>query len=323
MDDKFDKIAVLTSGGDAPGMNAAIRAVVRAGRNAGLQVWGVNRGYEGLMKGDFIELSTRDVSEIINLGGTMLKTARSVDFMEEEGRTKAKNMLEVYGIDALVVIGGDGSLKGANELSKLGFPVVGIPATIDNDVASTEYTIGFDTSVNTAVDAIDKIRDTSFSHERCSVIEVMGREAGWIAYNVGLAVGAEVILLPEVPYDINEDILKIILEGRNRGKHHYIVVVAEGCDDPIELAKTIEKNTDIETRASVLGYIQRGGSPTAKDRTEASLMGMRAVDCILEGRFNRVVVEKNGKITDVDLAKAVKMKKSLTNDEVLKALRLF
>ncbi len=323
MDDKFDKIAVLTSGGDAPGMNAAIRAVVRAGRNAGLQVWGVNRGYEGLMKGDFIELSTRDVSEIISLGGTILKTARSVDFMEEEGRTKAKNMLEVYGIDALVVIGGDGSLKGANELSKLGFPVVGIPATIDNDVASTEYTIGFDTSVNTAVDAIDKIRDTSFSHERCSVIEVMGREAGWIAYNVGLAVGAEVILLPEVPYDINEDILKIILEGRNRGKHHYIVVVAEGCDDPIELAKTIEKNTDIETRASVLGYIQRGGSPTAKDRTEASLMGMRAVDCILEGRFNRVVVEKNGKITDVDLAKAVKMKKSLTNDEVLKALRLF
>ena len=249
-------------------------------------------------------------------------TARSKTFQEDQGVLKGARMMETYGLDALVVIGGDGSFKGARALARLGMNVIGIPGTIDNDIASTEYTIGYDTSMNTAMNCIDKLRDTASSHERCSVIEVMGRRAGYIALNVGIATGAEAILIPEVPYDFNRDVLRIILDGRNRGKKHYIVIVAEGAGSAADIAKQIEDATEIESRPTILGHLQRGGSPTVRDRTTASLMGIHAIDCLLEKRFNRLIIEKDGRIGDVDIEEGLEMTKTIPERDIANAKRL-
>ncbi len=304
-------IGVLTSGGDAPGMNAAIRAVVRSGIANGFKVMGVRRGYIGLLKGEIQEMTARSVSDIINRGGTILQTGRCQEMMTLEGQQKAVNMARIFGIDALVILGGDGSFRGAHELSKLGLPFIGVPCTIDNDIDSTEYTIGFDTCCNTVQEAIDKIRDTAYSHERCSVVEVMGRKAGHIALNVSVACGAEAVILPEKPYDFDRDIIKPIIEGRNRGKQHYIIILAEGIGGAVEIAKKIEEITGISTRATVLGYIQRGGSPTPRDRIMASLMGTKATQLLKEGKSDRLVVRSNNQITDVDVDEGMVMKKVL------------
>ncbi len=320
---EIKKIAVLTSGGDAPGMNAAIRSVVRAGISAGYEVYGIKRGYHGLLKGEISLMNTRDVSEIIQRGGTVLMTARSKEFATPEGVAKAKEMLDIFGIEALIVIGGDGSFRGANDLSEQGVAVIGIPATIDNDVASTEVTIGFDTASNTAISAIDKIRETASSHERCSVIEVMGRDAGYIALNVGIGCGAECVLVPEVPYDFDVDVCQVLLKGRNIGKHHFIVVVAEGAGDAVEMSKQIEKKTGIETRPTVLGYLQRGGSPTAYDRNIASLMGVKAVECLKKGIVNRIMAVKDGVVKDIDIKKGLSMTKTISSDMLSEVNTLF
>ena len=304
-------IGVLTSGGDAPGMNPAIRAVVRSGIANGFKVMGVRRGYVGLLRGEIQEMTARSVSDIINRGGTILQTGRCKEMMTVEGQKKAVEMAKIFGIDALVVLGGDGSFRGAHELSKLGLPFIGVPCTIDNDIDSTEYTIGFDTCCNTVQDAIDKIRDTAYSHERCSVVEVMGRNAGHIALHVSVASGAEAVILPEKPYDFNNDIIKPILEGRNRGKQHYIIILAEGIGGAVDIAKKIEEITGISTRATVLGYIQRGGSPTPRDRVMASLMGTKATQLLKEGKSDRLVVRINNQITDVDVDEGMAMKKVL------------
>lgn len=304
-------IGVLTSGGDAPGMNAAIRAVVRSGISEGFKVMGVRRGYIGLLKGEIQEMTARSVSDIINRGGTILQTGRCKEMLTEEGQRKAVDMAKIFGIDALVVLGGDGSFRGAHALSKLGLPFIGVPCTIDNDIDSTEYTIGFDTCCNTVQDAIDKIRDTAYSHERCSVVEVMGRNAGHIALNVSVACGAEAVILPEKPYDFNNDIIKPIIEGRNRGKKHYIIILAEGIGGAVEIAKRIEEITSISTRATILGYIQRGGSPTPRDRVMASLMGTKATQLLKEGKSDRLVVRSNNQITDVSVDEGMAMKKGL------------
>lgn len=316
------RVGVLTSGGDAPGMNAAIRSVVRAGIAAGFEMYGVNRGYHGLWKGEINKLDGRSVSETLQRGGTFLMTARSKSFMTDEGVLKGARMMEAYELDALVVIGGDGSYKGARALARIGIPVIGIPGTIDNDIASTEYTIGYDTAMNTAMQCIDKLRDTASSHERCSVIEVMGRHAGWIALNVGIATGAESILIPEVPYDFNRDVLRVILDGRNKGKKHYIVIVAEGIEKTDDIARQIEEATGIEARTTILGHLQRGGSPTLRDRTMASLMGIRAIDCLIEKRFNRIVALQNGEITDVDIEAGLEMSKTIKPELIEQAKRL-
>lgn len=320
---KFKKIGILTSGGDAPGMNAAIRSIVRTGIRAGYEMLGVRRGYKGLLEGDIIPLGTRDVSEILHRGGTMLMTARSKEFTDKTGQEKAKEIMKVYEMDALIVIGGDGSFRGMHELSKLKIPVIGIPATIDNDVACTDYCIGFDTALNTALEAIDRIRDTASSHERCSVIEVMGRSSGFIALNVGMACGAEVILIPEVKNKLEKDVFKVILEGRNIGKHHYIVVVAEGVGNAAEIAKKVEEFTGIETRLTSLGYVQRGGSPSVRDRLTASLMGIKAIECIDNGKTGRIIVEQGGEIKDIDIKKAMAMKKTITKEELAENMKLF
>lgn len=306
-------IAVLTSGGDAPGMNAAIRAVTRAGLNKGYRVLGVRRGYHGLWRGDIIELDGRSVSEKLQRGGTFLMTARSATFNTEEGVKQAYDMCKVFNIDSLVVIGGDGSMRGARDLSHLGLPVICLPGTIDNDIPCSDYTIGYDTAMNTAMEAIDKLRDTASSHERCSVIEVMGRHAGYIALNVGVSTGAEVILIPEVEHDFNRDVVKRLLECRNSGKHHYIVVVAEGAGSAIDIAERIEKMTGIESRPTILGHLQRGGSPTLRDRQMASQMGVHAVECIEKGDYNRIIVYKNGEIADVDIDEGLDMKKTISS----------
>ena len=316
------RIGILTSGGDAPGMNATIRAVVRAGINSGMEVFGVTRGFHGLWKGEISQIGMRDVSEKLQRGGTFLMTARSKTFTTDAGVLKGAKMMEVYGLDALVVSGGDGSFKGARALARLGVPVIGIPGTIDNDIGCTDYTIGYDTSMNTAMEAIDKLRDTASSHERCSVIEVMGRSAGYIALNVGIATGSEVILIPEVPFDFDKDVLRVILDGRNKGKRHYIVIVAEGAGDATDIATRIEKQTGIESRPTILGHLQRGGSPTLRDRTTASLMGVRAIDCLLNKKYNRIIVEKEGKITDIDLEEGLAMKKTIPSIEIDNAKRL-
>ena len=316
------RIGILTSGGDAPGMNATIRAVVRAGINSGMEVYGVTRGFHGLWKGEISQIGMRDVSEKLQRGGTFLMTARSKTFTTDAGVLKGAKMMEVYGLDALVVSGGDGSFKGARALARLGVPVIGIPGTIDNDIGCTDYTIGYDTSMNTAMEAIDKLRDTASSHERCSVIEVMGRSAGYIALNVGIATGSEVILIPEVPFDFDRDVLRVILDGRNKGKRHYIVIVAEGAGDATDIATRIEKQTGIESRPTILGHLQRGGSPTLRDRTTASLMGVRAIDCLLNKKYNRIIVEKEGKITDIDLEEGLAMKKTIPSIEIDNAKRL-
>jgi 6-phosphofructokinase 1 len=308
---KIKNIGVLTSGGDAPGMNAAIRAVVRAGFYHGFEVYGIRKGYNGLITGDVHRIDPRDVSGIIKRGGTFLKTARCKEFMEEAGQKKAVAMAGVFGLDVIVVIGGDGSYKGAYEVSKHGLPVICMPGTIDNDIASTDYTIGYDTALNTAQDAIDKIRDTSYSHERCSVLEVMGRRAGYIALTIGITVGAESIVIPEKEFNLEIDILRPLIEARNRGKADFIVVVAEGVGKVMDIAKNITERTGIEARATILGHIQRGGSPTVHDRYMASLMGAKAVDLIKEGRLNQVVCFKNDEIIGVEIGEALSMKKTL------------
>ena len=304
-------IGVLTSGGDAPGMNAAIRAVVRTALSKGLKVRGIRRGYQGLLNEEIIDLSARDVSDTIERGGTILQTARCAEMRTEEGQQKAAAICKKYGIDGLVVIGGDGSFAGAQKLAHFGINTLGLPGTIDLDIACTEYTIGFDTAVNTAMQAIDKVRDTSTSHERCSIIEVMGRDAGYLALWCGIANGAEKILMPE-EHDYDEDkIIADIQESRKRGKKNYIIINAEGVGDSMNMAKRIEEATGMETRATILGHMQRGGSPTCKDRVYASIMGAKAVDLLLEGKTNRVVGYKHGEYVDFDIDEALGMTKGI------------
>lgn len=302
------KIAVLTSGGDSPGMNAAIRAVVRTGLEKGLKVMGVQRGYAGLINGELFDMERHSVSDIIQRGGTILRTSRSEEFKTEEGRKKAATILKAYGVDGLVVIGGDGSFHGAQLLSRLGISTIGLPGTIDNDLAYTDYTIGFDTALNTVLDAINKIRDTSTSHERVSIVEVMGRNCGDIALYAGIAGGAESIIMPEIGYNPDE-ICASILKGKMKGKMHNLIILAEGVGGANELAKKIEEVTSIETRATILGYIQRGGSPSAQDRMLASRMGYRAVELLVEGKSSRVVGIKNGDIIDMDIDEALSIER--------------
>lgn len=304
-------IGVLTSGGDAPGMNAAIRSVVRTALGKGLRVRGIRRGYQGLMEEEIIDLSARDVSDTIQRGGTILQTARCKEMRTEEGQQKAAAICKKYGIEGLVVIGGDGSFAGAQKLANLGINTIGIPGTIDLDIDCTEYTIGFDTAVNTAMEAIDKVRDTSTSHQRCSIVEVMGRDAGYLALWCGIANGAEEILLPEEHNYDESEIIKRIIENRDRGKKHYIIINAEGVGDSINMAKRIEEATGMETRATILGHMQRGGSPTAKDRVYASIMGAKAVELLCEGKTNRVVGYKHGEYIDVDIDEALNVEKKL------------
>lgn len=304
-------IGVLTSGGDAPGMNAAIRAVVRQAITKGLNVKGIKRGYAGLLQEEIIDMHAQDVSDIIQRGGTILQTARCMDFTTPEGQQKGAEICKKHGIDGVVVIGGDGSFKGAQKLAEHGINTIGLPGTIDLDIASTEYTIGFDTAVNTAMEAIDKVRDTSTSHERCSIIEVMGRGAGYIALWCGIANGAEDILLPE-KYNYDEQmIVNHIIENRKRGKKHHIIINAEGIGHSTSMAKRIEAATGVETRATILGHMQRGGSPTCKDRVYASTMGVKAVDLLLEGKTNRVVGYRHGEFVDFDIDEALAMQKGI------------
>ena len=304
-------IGVLTSGGDAPGMNAAISAVVRQAITKGLNVKGIKRGYAGLLQEEIIDMHAQDVSDIIQRGGTILQTARCMDFTTSEGQQKGAEICKKHGIDGVVVIGGDGSFKGAQKLAEHGINTIGLPGTIDLDIASTEYTIGFDTAVNTAMEAIDKVRDTSTSHERCSIIEVMGRGAGYIALWCGIANGAEDILLPE-KYNYDEQmIVNHIIENRKRGKKHHIIINAEGIGHSTSMAKRIEAATGVETRATILGHMQRGGSPTCKDRVYASTMGAKAVDLLLEGKTNRVVGYRHGEFVDFDIDEALAMQKGI------------
>lgn len=303
-------IGVLTSGGDAPGMNAAVRAVVRTAVYNGIKVKGIRRGYNGLMEGDIIDLNSRAVSGIIQLGGTMLYSARSPKFKTEEGVNEAIATCKKHGIEGIVVIGGDGSFRGARDLSLAGIPCVGVPATIDNDISSTEYTIGFDTAMNTVIQMVDRLRDTCDSHERCSVVEVMGRNAGYLALETAIGVGALAVLVPERENDLNSVIEKI-KETQRMGRKHFIVIVAEGVGGVTEIAEKIETATGIETRATVLGHVQRGGSPTLRDRLIATQMGNAAVELLKQGIGNRVVAYKLGEIVDFDIYEALNMKKTL------------
>lgn len=305
-------IGVLTSGGDAPGMNAAIRAVVRRGLARGVKMKGIRKGYDGLLNEEIIDMTARDVSDTIERGGTILYTARCAEMRTEEGQKKAAENCRKHGIDGLVVIGGDGSFAGAQKLANLGVNTIGLPGTIDLDIACTEYTIGFDTAVNTAMEAIDKVRDTSTSHERCSIIEVMGRNAGYLALWCGIANGAEDILLPE-KYDYDEQrIIDNIIDNRKRGKKHHIIINAEGIGHSASMARRIEAATGIETRATILGHMQRGGSPTCKDRVYASTMGCLAVDLLLEGKNKRVVGYRDGEFVDFDINEALAMHKGIS-----------
>ncbi len=307
-------IGVLTSGGDAPGMNAAIRAVVRSALAYGYRVVGIKRGYAGLLKEEIVEMKSTSVSDIIQRGGTILYTARSMEFMTEEGQQEGAGICKKHGIDAVVVIGGDGSFRGAMALAKHGINTVGIPGTIDLDITCTDYTIGFDTAINTAMEAIDKIRDTSSSHERCSIVEVMGRSAGYIAITCGIATGAENILLPEV-YDGDEQALvNRVIASRKAGKAHHLVINAEGVGHSSSMAKRIEAATGVETRATILGYLQRGGSPTCRDRFMATLMGVKAVDVLKAGKENRVIASKHDEIVDFDMAEALAIQKSIPDE---------
>ena len=301
-------IGILTSGGDAPGMNAAVRAVTRAAIRKGFRVLGIRRGYNGLINGDMVEMNERSVSDIIQRGGTILYTARCPEFRYEEGLQKAKKQCIEAGLSGIVVIGGDGSFRGAADLSARGIPCVGLPGTIDNDISCTEYTIGYDTAMNTAMEMVDKIRDTAQSHDRCSVVEVMGRNAGYIALNTGVAVGATYIITKEVDYSIDE-VCQRMLESRKTGKQHFIILVSEGIGNSAEIAKEIEQKTGIESRATILGHVQRGGSPTVRDRVVASQMGYYAVELLDKGIGNRVVGMQDSKIVDFDIQEALKMKK--------------
>lgn len=309
---KVKTIGVLTSGGDAPGMNAAIRAVVRAGIASGLKVKGIRRGYAGLLEEDIMDMDTMSVTDIVQRGGTILFTSRCKEMMTPEGQKKAADICRKHGIDGMVVIGGDGSFRGAQKLSANGINTIGIPGTIDLDIACTEYTIGFDTACNTAMEAIDKVRDTSASHERCSIIEVMGRTAGHIALWCGISNGSEYVLIPERAEESAEkEIIEKILSKRRIGKKHHIIVNAEGVGDSHAMAKRIEAATGIETRATVIGHIQRGGNPSCRDRVYASAMGARAVDLLLEGQTNRVVAYRDGEFCDYDIDDALAMTKDI------------
>lgn len=305
-------IGVLTSGGDAPGMNAAIRAVVRRGLSRGINMKGILKGYSGLLNEEIVDMTAVDVSDTIQKGGTILYTARCSEMRTEEGQKRAADVCKKHGIDGLVVIGGDGSFAGAQKLANLGVNTVGVPGTIDLDIACTEYTIGFDTAVNTAMEAIDKVRDTSTSHERVSIIEVMGRNAGYIALWCGIANGAEDILLPE-KYDYDEQrIINSIIDNRKKGKKHHIIINAEGIGHSEAMAKRIEAATGIETRATILGHMQRGGTPSCKDRVYASIMGAKAVDILLEGKTKRVICYRDGEYIDMDVNEALSMKKTIS-----------
>lgn len=322
MESKIKTIGVLSSGGDAPGMNAAIRAVVRTALGNGMKVKGILKGYNGLLNEDIIDMGSREVSDTIQRGGTILGTARCPEFHDEEYQKKGAEICKKHGIEGLVVIGGDGSFAGARALANLGINTIGIPGTIDLDIACTDYTIGFDTAVNTAMEAIDKIRDTSTSHERCSIIEVMGRSAGFLALWCGIANGAEDILLPE-KYDYNEQaIINNIIRNRKLGKKHHIIINAEGIGHSESMARRIEAATGVETRATILGHMQRGGSPTCRDRVAASTMGAHAVDLLVEGKSQRVVAFKNGEYIDYDINEALAMQKDIPAYQYEVALRL-
>lgn len=304
-------IGVLTSGGDAPGMNAAIRAVVRKALSQGLKVKGINQGYKGLLNEEIVDMDARSVSDTISKGGTILYTARCSEFRTPEGQDLGAEICHKHGIDGLVVIGGDGSFAGAQQLAARGINTIGVPGTIDLDIACTDYTIGFDTAVNTAMEAIDKVRDTSTSHERCSIIEVMGRNAGYIALWCGIANGAEDILLPErYNYD-EQELINNIINNRKRGKKHHIVINAEGIGHSTSMARRIEAATGVETRATILGHMQRGGSPTCRDRVYASVMGAYAADLLAEGKTNRVVAFRDGEYKDFDIDEALNMQKDI------------
>lgn len=312
MGNEIKTIGVLTSGGDAPGMNAAIRAVVRQAISNGKKVKGIKRGYAGLLAEEIIDMEAKDVSDIIQRGGTILQTARCPEFKEEKYQKKAAEICRKHGIDGMIIIGGDGSFRGAQKLAEQGVNTIGIPGTIDLDIVCTDYTIGFDTAVNTAMEAIDKIRDTSTSHERCSIVEVMGRSAGYIALWCGIANGAEQVLLPE-KYDYDEQkIVDNIIRNRKMGKKHYIIINAEGIGHSASLAKRIEAATGMETRATILGHMQRGGRPTCKDRVFASTMGAYAVDILCEGKSKRIVSYREGQFLDDDIDEALAMTKEIS-----------
>lgn len=317
------KIGILTSGGDAPGMNAAVRAVARAALSKGMEVVGIQRGYCGLLNREFIEMDARSVSGIIQRGGTYLYTARCPEFRNMDGVLKGKAVCEEVGLEGLVVIGGDGSFRGAGDLSSVGIPCIGLPGTIDNDIQCTEYTIGYDTAMNTAMEMIDKLRDTTQSHDRCSVVEVMGRKAGFIAVNVAMAVGAEAALTLEKPYDLDAIAAKMIKTTSEKdGKHHFILVVSEGVGQTENIARTIQEMTGIESRATVLGHVQRGGSPTLRDRVVATEMGYHAVELLEQGIGNRIVGLKNGKVYDIDIQEGLAMKKPFIDEryDILNAI---
>ncbi len=307
-------IGVLTSGGDAPGMNAAIRAVVRAACELGMKVYGIRRGYNGLMEDDMYEMNLRSVSDIINRGGTILYSARSPRFKTEEGMADAINNCKKRGIEGLVVIGGDGSFRGARDLSLRGIPCVAIPGTIDNDIGCCDYTIGYDTAMNTIMQMVDRIRDTAESHDRCAVVEVMGRGAGYLALNSGVACGATTILIPEIPYDFDRDVIERMKRAQKSDKVHFVIVVSEAIGGVEEMAKRIQAETGVEARATILGHVQRGGSPTAKDRIVASQMGFRAVQLLKDGVGNRVVAMRRENIVDYDIFEALLMKNTIDLD---------
>ena len=310
------RIGVLTSGGDAPGMNACVRAVVRTAMFHGVECYGIRRGYNGLIAGDIIKLDERNIAHIINRGGTVLNTARSKEFMTEEGQKKAVSTCKFLGLEGIVAIGGDGTFRGARALSRHGINVVCIPATIDNDISCTNYSIGFDTAANTAIECIDKLRDTMQSHERCSVVEVMGRNAGYLAMYVGLAVGATAILVPENPVNFEQDVIEKIRRARFNGFTHYMIVVAEGAGSAAEIAKQIKDAIDLDPRVTVLGHIQRGGAPTGRDRVNATKMGYLAVELLLDGKTNKIVCTHNGSFVDVDIEEGLSMERGIQQMEV-------
>ena len=310
------RIGVLTSGGDAPGMNAAVRAVVRTAMYHGLECYGIRRGYNGLINGDIVKLDEKSVSRIINRGGTVLYTARSKEFTTEEGQKKAVSVCKLLGLDSIIVIGGDGTFRGAKALSKHGINVICIPATIDNDICCTNYSIGFDTAANTAIDCIDKLRDTMQSHERCSIVEVMGRNAGYLAMYVGLAVGATAVLVPERPVDVMEDVVEKIRKARLKGFTHYMIVLAEGAGKATHLAAKLKEYTDMDARITVLGHIQRGGSPTGRDRVNATKMGYLAVELLLAGKTNRIVCTSGGKFLDLDIDEGLSQERTMQDMEL-------
>ena len=308
-------IGILTSGGDAPGMNAAIRAVTRSAIYNGFTVKGIMRGFKGLVFNEIVEFKSQSVSNIIQLGGTILKTARSEEFRTAEGQAKAAGVCKLLGLDGIVAIGGDGTFRGAQDLSKFGISVVGIPGTIDNDIVCTDYSIGFDTAANTAVECIDKLRDTMQSHERCAVVEVMGRHAGYLALYVGVAVGATAVLVPEHPYDFKVQVADNIRHARLNGKTNFMIVVAEGAASAVEVGRQIQEELALDPRVTILGHIQRGGSPTAKDRVMATRMGYEAVRVLAEGKTNRVICAKDDQIIDLDIDEGLAMKKTLNSEE--------